>query len=157
MYESETRNKIYRKSHTAAGLFWTVGKRNRNLLVVTWLLFPYFELCLDQRVVHYKYCSNAWILDLFNSTFSNAYFERLAVGKFKTAKKIWREAVTAYFEFPSQNFFVRTWKSYPTLKIACFRSDGNSWVWNKSSEPCCTTLSLKGFIFLTSNLNCVLH
>jgi hypothetical protein len=46
----------------------------------------------------------AWILDLFSSAFSNTYFERVADSKFKTAKKIWTEAVTAYYEYPSQNF-----------------------------------------------------
>jgi hypothetical protein len=55
----------------------------------------------------------AWILDLFNSAFSNTYFERLADGKFKTAKKMWREAVTAYFEFPSHNFFYTNLEELP--------------------------------------------
>jgi hypothetical protein len=60
------------------------------------------------------------MLDLLNSAFLSAYFERLADGKCKSAKKIWREAVTAYFEFPSQNLFIRTWESYPTLRMpAC--------------------------------------
>jgi len=43
----------------------------------------------------------AWILDLFSNAFSKTYFERVADGKFKTAKKICRGAVT---EYPSQNF-----------------------------------------------------
>jgi hypothetical protein len=115
------------------------------------------------RTVHRPtFCSlqilqyNAWILDLFNSAFRKHISKDRQMANSKLQRKYRGKQFTAYFEFPSQNFFVRTWKSYPTLRIAC-RSDGNSWIWNKSSESCYTTLSFKGFIFLTSHLNCVLH
>jgi hypothetical protein len=51
---------------------------------------------------------HGFFIYLFSSAFLNAYFERVADGKFKTAKKVWRGAVTAYYEFPSLNFLCET-------------------------------------------------